>query len=264
MFPCFELPTYNGEVSEEQHLYWDSELELGDDTEALSRLAWPRFVVEDGDIPDPTLTFEVDREQLRKRFPVWGLRRDEDDRLVAFMNGVLISSDPALQELPADGWRYALREFAALRERPNCLCLLNASVDPALRKLGLSQHLLEAAKEVAAHFDLKFMIGPVRPTKKAEFPLESIEEFLMRRNKHGEIFDPWLRQHARCGAEVLNVCKDSVVVRATLGKWREWTGMPFDTDGDLIVPGALMPVKVNLKEGIAEYREPNIWVRYRL
>jgi hypothetical protein len=59
------------------------------------------------------------------------------------------------------------------------------------------------------------MVGPVRPILKAEFPALSMGEYLKKRTDQGEIFDPWLRAHARLGAEVLNICANSITVKAT-------------------------------------------------
>ena len=40
----------------------------------------------------------------------------------------------------------------------------------------------------------------------------------------------------------------------------EWTGMRFPEDGDYVVPGALVPVK--LAAGVGVYTEPNVWMRH--
>jgi hypothetical protein len=50
----------------------------------------------------------------------------------------------------------------------------------------------------------------------------------------------------------------------TLAQWREWTGLPFDRDGQVTMPGALTPVHVSLAHDHAVYVEPNVWVRHRV
>ena len=55
--------------------------------------------------------------------------------------------------------------------------------------------------------------------------------------------DPWLRVHARAGATSIAMAPASMSVSASLEEWRAWTGLPFDTDGEVEVPGALVPVQ---------------------
>ena len=76
--------------------------------------------------------------------------------------------------------------------------------------------------------------------------------------------DPWLRVHVRAGGEIVGVAPFSMTVVGTLDDWRGWTGLPFEDDGELDVPGALAPVLVNLRQGLAVYVEPNVWVRHRV
>ncbi|WP_218007070.1 hypothetical protein [Microtetraspora fusca] len=50
----------------------------------------------------------------------------------------------------------------------------------------------------------------------------------------------------------------------SLAQWRHWTGQPFDTDGPVVVPGALVPVHCSLAHDHAAYVEPNVWVHHPL
>ncbi len=45
-------------------------------------------------------------------------------------------------------------------------------------------------------------------------------------------------------------------------RWRRWTGLPFDRDGAVEVPGALVPVHYDTAHDHAVYVEPNVWVRH--
>jgi hypothetical protein len=76
--------------------------------------------------------------------------------------------------------------------------------------------------------------------------------------------DPWLRTHVRVGGRVLQVCPRSMVVPGTLAEWRDWTGLPFDTSGAVVVPGALVPVHCSVEQNHAVYVEPNVWVEHDL
>ena len=60
----------------------------------------------------------------------------------------------------------------------------------------------------------------------------------------------------------MNVCRRSARVQASLPRWREWTGLPFATDGEQLVDGALNPVRVELEKNLATYIEPGVWVKY--
>ena len=52
----------------------------------------------------------------------------------------------------------------------------------------------------------------------------------------------------------------SGAVQAPLPQWRARTGLAFDHDGEVIVPGALAPVLVSTRRDIGAYGEPNVWV----
>lgn len=49
-----------------------------------------------------------------------------------------------------------------------------------------------------------------------------------------------------------------------LATWRGWTGLPFDTCGDLVVPFACNPVHVSVEQDCAVYAAPNVWVHHDL
>ena len=55
-----------------------------------------------------------------------------------------------------------------------------------------------------------------------------------------------------------------MVMVGSLAQWREWTGLPFDRTGDVIVPEALVPVHCDVEHDHAVYVEPNVWVEHDL
>jgi hypothetical protein len=55
-----------------------------------------------------------------------------------------------------------------------------------------------------------------------------------------------------------------MVMAGSLAQWREWTGLPFDRTGDVIVPEALVPVHCDAEHDHAVYVEPNVWVEHTL
>jgi hypothetical protein len=56
----------------------------------------------------------------------------------------------------------------------------------------------------------------------------------------------------------------TATVAGSLAEWREWTGLPFDSAGDVAVPGALLPVRCEPEHDVAVYVEPNVWMHHRL
>lgn len=211
-------------------------LRLGRETFELTRLYWPAYLVFESDIPEPTLRFEIARDEFHRRFPVWGIRCDDTNELAAFMNAVQLRLNLAHHELPADGWRYAIRA-AGVAVEPNCLCLLAATVNPSARRLGFPRILIERAKQAARKLGFSTMIAPVRPTLKNDFPDLDLTDYIAKRNADGEVYDPWIRLHVKSGGEIVNICPDSVRIEATLGKWREWTALPLTTGGSHTIPG---------------------------
>jgi hypothetical protein len=76
--------------------------------------------------------------------------------------------------------------------------------------------------------------------------------------------DHWLRVHARAGARIEIVAPASMTISGSLAEWRSWTGLPFDVTGDVLVPGALAPVRCDVERDSAVSVEPNVWVRHVL
>jgi len=240
---------------------WDDTLKLGRETAALTARVWPRYLVEDSDIPDRTLKFAISPQELERRFPVWGLRHQ--GQRIAYINAALVHANLEQEHLPNEGWRYAIQAAGSVIQ-PNALCLLAANIDPQARGHGLAQQLIDRAKQAARDLGFKDVIAPVRPTLKREFPFHSMNDYIQKRSDTGEMYDPWLKVHVKAGGQVTNVCHESVKISASLNKWRDWTKMSLATSGDHIIPEGLAPLKVDIYRGVGIYTEPNVWVRYKL
>jgi len=109
---------------------------------------------------------------------------------------------------------------------------------------------------------LRALIAPVRPTAKQDYPLIPIERYMAWRRPDGSHFDPWLRIHERVGGELTAPAPESMLIRAPVADWEEWTGMALPDDGDHVVPGMLAPLVV--RNGIGRHVEPNVWVVHKI
>ena len=148
------------------------------------------------------------------------------------------------------------------RDEPDVLSALVAVVDRRRQGEGLSALLIEGMRRVAAAAGLGALIAPVRPTRKHEFPLIPMERYVAWMREDGLPWDPWIRLHARLGAEVLDVCPASMRIEGTVADWEGWTGLTFPDDGDYIVPAGLVPVR--FAGGTGVYVEPNLWMRHEV
>jgi hypothetical protein len=87
-----------------------------------------------------------------------------------------------------------------------------------------------------------------------------IERYAEWRRADGTHFDPWIRTHARLGAQVLGTAEEAMLIEGSTAAWEDWTGLAFVGEGDYVVPGALVPVVV--RDGHGVYREPCVWLRH--
>jgi hypothetical protein len=65
-------------------------------------------------------------------------------------------------------------------------------------------------RDLAARSGYSSLIAPVRPTWKERYPLIPMDEYARWTREDGLPFDPWLRVHARLGAQLLEVCPASM------------------------------------------------------
>lgn len=150
--------------------------------------------------------------------------------------------------------------FGGDRPEPDVLSALVAVVDRRRQGEGLSGLLVRAMADLARKHGFPALIAPVRPTWKDRYPLIPMERYASWRREDGLPFDPWLRVHARLGAALLEVCPASMRIEGSTSEWEEWTGVAFPGDGDYLVPGGLVPVRV--ADGRGVYVEPNVWMRH--
>ncbi|MFD7446444.1 N-acetyltransferase [Streptomyces sp. NPDC059909] len=172
------------------------------------------------------------------------------------------------RELPGTGWDQALLwAFSDLRHgrTPDTVSAIEITVTTGMLGRGISAVMVAAMRDNARARGFKELVAPVRPSAKHLEPEVAMAEYAFRtRAADGLPHDPWLRVHVRAGGVIEAVAQASMTVSGSLDQWRTWTGLPFDTDGPVIVPGALIPVHCFPDHGYAVYVEPNVWVRHRL
>ena len=170
-------------------------------------------------------------------------------------------------ELPPGGWDRVL--LWAFRDHENgtrtdTVSALEIAVRPDHLGQGLSHRMLAALRKAAAEAGYAELVAPVRPNEKHHDPHETAAAYIRRTRDDGLPVDAWLRTHVRAGATIHGVAPRSMVIAGSLAQWREWTGLSFDTSGEVVVPLALVPVVCDLDHDYAVYVEPNVWVRHRL
>jgi hypothetical protein len=169
--------------------------------------------------------------------------------------------------LPAGGWEQAVvwAFTDAWREVvTDTACALSISVAAVVQGQGLARLMLQALREAVSRAGIATLVAPARPAGKAREPGTPMGRYAARVREDGLPDDPWLCTHVRVGGRLVGVAPTSWLIAGSLAQWRAWTGLPFDADGEVEVPGALAPVRASIGDDHAVYVEPNVWVRHRL
>jgi GNAT superfamily N-acetyltransferase len=211
---------------------------------------WPEFLLHDRVINEHWGDLYARRPQFQ-----FYLYDDDADRVLAEGNTVPVVWDGTLGR----GVDWAIPQVRS-DAPPTTLCALQAMVRPEAQGKGWSRLILETMRRLAREHGLDCLIAPVRPTLKSSYPLTPMERFVTWRRDDGLHVDPWLRTHERAGAEILGVAPASMRIEGTVADWQEWTGMAFPDDGDYVVDGGLVPMRVANSRGV--YVEPNVWMRH--
>ncbi|MGW1818073.1 N-acetyltransferase [Streptomyces sp. NPDC002125] len=170
-------------------------------------------------------------------------------------------------KLPEGGWdQVLLWAFSDLRHgrAPDTVSAIEIAVAAGSLGQGISGRMVAAMRENTRRLGFRELVAPVRPSAKHAEASAPMEEYARRtRPEDGLPVDPWLRVHVRAGGVIEAVAPVSMTVSGSLERWRAWTGLPFDAEGPVEVPGALVPVHCSPAHGYAVYVEPNVWVRHR-
>lgn len=229
---------------------------LGERPELEQRLdevadPWPEFIHHDQ-------VLNARWDDLYTRWPEFQLVLvdTETEEVLGKGNTMPVAWDGQVETLTGGVVDVFEREFP----NPNVLCAVVAVVDAKQQGRGLSGQIIGGMAETAGRAGLECLIAPVRPTWKDRYPLVPLEDYMRWTRDDGMPFDPWIRLHARLGAELLAVAPRSLDISGSAADWESWTGMHFPQDGDYVVPGALVPVR--FEGGVGRYLEPNVWMRH--
>jgi GNAT superfamily N-acetyltransferase len=199
--------------------------------------------------------------RLYDEHPDFQLGLLDGDELVAEVHSLPAAWDGTPADLPP-GWDDVFpRAFESGRE-PTSLFALAISVLPERQGSRLSSVMIDAMRDEARAAGLRELAAPVRPTRKADYPLIEIERYMEWRRGDGSHFDPWLRIHERVGGRIAAAAARSMTIEAPVEEWELWTGMRFPDDGAYVFPGGLAPLEV--RDGLGRHVEPNVWVVHAL
>jgi len=121
---------------------------------------------------------------------------------------------------------------------------------------------VEVMRAAGREHGLTPLIAPVRPNRKHEFPRIPISEYIGWTSGDNRPFDPWLRVHYDLGARIVKPCQTAMRIAGTVAEWESWTGLHFPESGEYIIPGALVPIRIDREADRGEYIEPNVWMRH--
>lgn len=206
--------------------------------------------------------------QVMVEFPEFCAIATVDDAPVARARAIPFDATGVGRELfPDGGWDIVqLWGFEDKRSGgvPTAASALEIAIDKAHLGSGLSYRMLSAMREAVAVQGISTLVAPIRPTAKHLEPHLPIGDYLKLTRDDGMPADPWLRVHVRAGGIPVGVTRTAMVIAGSLEEWRAWTGLPFDRSGDVVVPGALVPVHCDVTHEHAAYVEPGIWIRHDL
>lgn len=204
--------------------------------------------------------------RLNRDFPAYQfLMVDGEGRGIALGNSIPLRYEGELGDLPDEGWDWAIQQgfddLEAERE-PNLVSALSIKVAAEFQRQGYSYEAVRVMRQVATRHGFDRLIAPVRPSLKPRYPLIDIERYARWQRDDGLPFDPWLRVHARLGAEIVRPCPRSMLIKGSVAEWEDWAGMAFPETGTYTVPGALVPVEIDCERDEGVYVEPNVWMRH--
>lgn len=226
--------------------------------EELMKLGWAEFILRD---PVAVGAWEdFYRFFGDYGFAVWEMSSDSP---AAIGLTAPLAWDEKAETLPEEGWQWVLRQSISdhlAGRKPRTLSAVAAVVHPDFRGHGLAAEIVRRMMWIAVENGFSRVIAPLRPSMKFRYPLTPMENYLRWRTADGAAFDPWLRVHVSLGAEIVGVCRRSIVIEAGVDAWAKWTGLEFPESGEYVIPLGDVPLRVDVSAGRGIYVAPGIWV----
>jgi GNAT superfamily N-acetyltransferase len=224
----------------------------------IAEASWPEFMLHD----------PIAEEHWHTLFDYFNdyqfaLLDTENGRMAAMGNSLPFHWDKQLSDLPEGGWDWVFLRAIENYEQgiaPNIQSAIQINIHPDYQSHGLSSIMVNAMRGIAKSKSFKYLVAPVRPNQKSKYPLISIDDYIQWTNDEGLPFDAWLRVHARAGAKLIKPCHEAMTIRGTRAEWETWTGLKFPQSGAYCIPGALIPVQVDVAKDEGVYIEPNVWM----
>jgi GNAT superfamily N-acetyltransferase len=228
----------------------------------ISEVSWPEFMLH-----DPIAN--ENWHELFDRFSEYqfALLDTETDRMAAMGNSLPFRWDQDIAELPEGGWDWVFLEAVEghkNRIAPNIQSAIQIAIHPDYRSQGLSTKMVQAMRAIGKSKGFKYLVAPVRPNQKSNYPLISIDDYIQWITDEGLPFDAWLRAHVRVGAKLLKPCHQAMTIPGTRAEWEEWTGLKFPQSGRYYIPGALNPMDMDAENDQGVYVEPNVWMVHEI
>ena len=191
---------------------------------------------------------------------------EDEDVVVAEGHSIPFVWDGTADGLPAGIDGLVEDAFRLLEEggEPTALSALAIEIRPAAQGRGLSGSMINAMGRIAREHGFRDLVAPLRPSWKERYPLTPIVRYALWTREDGLPFDPWIRTHARLGAEMLRPEPRSLRISGTVAEWEDWTEMAFPESGEYVFPHGLAPLSVVRERDFGLYFEPNVWMVHRV
>ncbi len=232
--------------------------DLFEDADTMCVAEWPEFMLHDPVANENWMTF-ID---AYREFQLVILKGEE---IAAVVNTIPLQFEGPAETLPDEGWDWGVRKAVddlTAGRKPNALFGVQIVISSAYQGKGLSSFATKQMLSLVGTHSLDRLIIAVRPNRKCDYPLISMEDYLTWKNQDGYSFDSWLRVHEKCGGRVVKVCPKAMLIEGSIDDWERWTGIRFPGTGIHVVPGALSPVYMDRERNRGTYIEPNVWVVY--
>ena len=224
----------------------------------ISEVSWPEFMLHDA-------VANENWHELFDRFSAYqfALLDTETGRMAAMGNSLPFCWDKDVSDLPEEGWDWVFLKAIEDHKNgstPNIQSAIQIAIHPDYQSQGLSTRMVQTMRGIAKSHGYKQLVAPVRPNQKSKYPLTSIDDYIRWATSDGLPFDAWLRVHARLGARILKPCRAAMTIRGSRADWESWTGLKFLQSGAYYIPGALIPMDMDVEKEEGVYTEPNVWM----